>query len=359
MEIPVRAGQGRRWWFACVMSLLISVAFLAHVGVYGQQPAEGPVNEKAQKTYKQALEKVQEHEISFAFDAFRKADKQDDGHCVDCKKKIVKYGIELHEWKVAAAAATELAEQAQGAKQIALAHYQCGVVYMYEGIDKKKEEFFSLAHEEFGKALTAAENFPDAVFADGQALARLEQDDAAKARFDQFAKMPGARDVDRQRALRYASQPELARAKMAPAFAITTVDGKHITLDDLQGRVVLLDFWATWCAPCREALPHMRDVAKKFQGEPLIVLSVSLDDDEQKWKDFVTKNEMTWPQYRDGGFKGPIAQLFGVQAIPQTFTIDADGVLQDQHIGDAAIEGKLKKLIARAHEVQAAKKSTS
>jgi len=52
---------------------------------------------------------------------------------------------------------------------------------------------------------------------------------------------------------------------------------------------------------------------------------------------------MTWPQYRDGGFTGPVAKIFGVNAIPHTFTIDADGVLQDEHIGDASIEGKLKK----------------
>jgi len=100
----------------------------------------------------------------------------------------------------------------------------------------------------------------------------------------------------------------------------------------------------------------MRDIAKKFQGQPLVVLSVSLDSDEQKWKDFIAKNEMTWPQYYDGGFKGPIAKLFGVEAIPHTFTIDADGVLQDEHIGDASIEGKLKKLVGRARELQTAEK---
>jgi hypothetical protein len=62
---------------------------------------------------------------------------------------------------------------------------------------------------------------------------------------------------------------------------------------------------------------------------------------------------MTWPQYRDGGLTGPIAKMFGTEAIPHTFTIDADGVLQEEHIGDAAIEGKLKKLVARARELQA------
>jgi hypothetical protein len=87
-------------------------------------------------------------------------------------------------------------------------------------------------------------------------------------------------------------------------------------------------------------------------GEPLLILSVSLDSEEQKWKEFIVKNEMTWPQYRDGSFSGPIARMFSVNAIPHTFTIDADGVLQDEHIGDASIEGKLKKLLSRARELQ-------
>ena len=60
---------------------------------------------------------------------------------------------------------------------------------------------------------------------------------------------------------------------------------------------------------------------------------------------------MTWLQYRDGSFTGPIARSFGVNAIPATFTIDADGVLEDQHVGDANIEGKLKKLVASAAEL--------
>ena len=121
--------------------------------------------------------------------------------------------------------------------------------------------------------------------------------------------------------------------------------------------MVLLDFWATWCEPCREALPHIRNIAKKFPGEPLVILSDSLDGDEEKWKDFVVKNEMSWLQYCEGSFKGPVAKLFGVTAIPHTFTVDADGVLQDEHIGDSSMEGKLKKLLTQAREMQPQKVS--
>lgn len=102
----------------------------------------------------------------------------------------------------------------------------------------------------------------------------------------------------------------------------------------------------------------MRDIAKKFQGEPLVILSVSLDSDADKWKEFIATNNMTWMHYLDGGFNGSIAKTFGVQAIPHTFTIDSDGVLQDEHIGDASMEGKLKKLIARAKQTRPVESTT-
>ncbi len=324
--------------------------------VLGQERADGPTNEKAQKTYKEALEYLRKHMTEAALESFKKADKQDGGHCLSCQQKMIKHGVELGDWKTAETAALEIVAQAQGEKNVALAHYQLGLVLMREGSYKHKDELFARAHEEMAKALAAVGNFPDAILADGRALAHLKQDDAAKAQFERFAKMKPADDPDRQRALRYISQPELARARMAPPFAIVTTDGQRVSLDDLTGKVVLVDFWATWCTPCREALPHIREIAKHFQGQPLVLLSVSLDTDEQKWRDFIEKNGMTWPQYRDGGFTGPMSRLFAVQAIPHTFTIDADGVLQDERIGDSSIEGKLKKLVGRAREVQVADK---
>jgi len=315
-------------------------------------PRDGPTSEKAQKTYKNAMESLHSRELVMALEGFKKADKQDDGHCAACQGKMIKYGVELQDWKAAELATQELVAEAQSKQDLAVAHHQAAVVFMDEALERRKDEYFTRAHDELTQALAAYSNFPEAVFLDGQALAHLQQDDQAKARFEQFAKMKPADDPVRQRALRYLSRPELARARMAPAFAVTTTEGKRITMDDLQGKVVLLDFWATWCAPCREALPHIRNVARKFQSEPLVVLSVSVDTDQGKWKDFIAKNEMTWPQSCDNGFTGPIAKMFGVNSIPHTFTIDADGVLQEEHVGDASIEGKLKKLLARARELQ-------
>jgi thiol-disulfide isomerase/thioredoxin len=332
---------------------MVLILALGVTPLLAQEEMAGPTDEKAQKSYKQGMTFLKQGVTVAALESFKKADKQDGGRCQACQSQIIKYGIELGDWKGAITAAEEMVAEAQGAENLARAHYQFGIVLMDEGLSKHKDEPFEGAHDEMTKALAMAPNFPMAIYEDGLALAHLNRDAAAKAQFERFVTMRPADDPNRQRALLFVHQPEMARAKMAPPFAVTTLDGQHLSLDDLRGKVVLIDFWATWCGPCREALPHMQQIARKFQGQPFVILSVSLDSEEKKWKEFVAKNGMTWMNCRDGKFDGPMAKLFNVHAIPQTFTIDAYGVLQDEHIGDAAIEGKLKKQIARARELHA------
>ncbi|HEY3989354.1 MAG TPA: redoxin domain-containing protein [Acidobacteriaceae bacterium] len=312
-------------------------------------PAQAPTEAKAQKTYADALKASKGHDTQHAIDLFRKADKQDGNHCSACASHAALLALQTGDTKLARNEAIELEALAKTPEEQANAHLLHGVAMLNMGMANHKERDLTEADSELQKAIAlSGGNQPEALFEDGMALANLHQDDSARARFHEFlGKFPSG-TLDSIRAARYEKRPELARQRMAPVFSLTTLSGQQISLDGLEGKVLLIDFWATWCGPCREALPHMQSIAKKFAGQPLVILSVSLDSDQAKWESFVAKNNMTWQQYRDGGFDGPLAQRFSVHAIPATFTIDADGVLQDQHVGDAAIEGKLKKLVAAA-----------
>lgn len=325
------------------------------------QQAAGPTDAKAQKTYANGVDWEKRHFYDSAIGSFKKADKQDGGHCVACQQQVIRLGLETGDFKSADAAAQEVIAEtpASDVKALALAHENRASVLLREGMNQNKDDAYAEADKEFKTALTEYPNFPEAMYGDGVALAHLKQDDAAKAEFTSFLAANSGDAAIRMRAQRFAARPELARARMAPPFSVTTLSGQQLSLDELQGKVVLIDFWATWCGPCREALPHIQDIAKKFQGQPLVILSVSLDSDEAKWKDFVAKNNMTWMQYRDGGFDGSVAKLFSVHAIPHTFTIDPDGVLQDEHIGDASIEGKLKKLCVEARAMEEAPRTVA
>lgn len=315
----------------------------------------GPSDPKAKQTFAEAVTLLKKHNYVFALDGFRKADKQDGGHCIPCETQAYLAAREAQDFKAAREETSLLLENVTSPKDKAKVHYMAGAVCLSEGLRSKHDKQFEAADGEFQAALQLQPSMSDCLYGDGMALAHLKQDGTARERFQQFLNVAPKSDVDYARAERFAEHPELARERVAPNFHLTTLDGQTVTLESLTGKVVLVDFWATWCGPCREALPRMKEIARKFQGQPFVVVSISMDKDDAKWKDFIAHNGMTWMQYRDGYFEGPIAKMFAVNAIPATFTIDADGVLQDQHVGDADIEGKIKKLIARAQEVASRK----
>src|SRR5262249_4590651 len=116
-----------------------------------QAKPDGPTEEKAQKTYKQALQELHEQDLQFALEDFKKADKQDGGQCAACQTRMLKYGVELGAWKAAALAVNEMIANAEDAKDTAIAHYQAATLYFREGLEKHKDEFFARCHDAAGK----------------------------------------------------------------------------------------------------------------------------------------------------------------------------------------------------------------
>ena len=311
----------------------------------------GPTDPKAIKTYASALDWEKHRGYNEALDSFLKANKQDGGHCLDCLARAYNLSVKLDAYKDTVEIVRSMLQLVQTDASKGSMHFRLAMALQSQGIREKNDKLFQESSDEFKTALDLDPNLTRARFHWGVTFAHLHQEDAAHAQFAAFLDQDTKNPTLHERAERFLDRVDLARATMAPPFMATTLDGQHITMDSLAGKVVLIDFWATWCGPCRAALPSIQRIARKFEGQPLVVLSISLDSDEDKWKSFVQKNQMTWLQVRDGGFNGAVSKRFGVTAIPATFSIDGDGVLEDQHVGEADIEGKLKKMVARATEM--------
>ena len=314
-----------------------------------------PSDAGARKTFAKATKELEEHKYAPALEDFRKADSQDGGHCVPCEMRAFEIAKHMQDFTTAHAETALLLDHLTDPEEKAEVHYLAGDVCLSEGGYRIFEKPFQQADSEFQAALQLQPGKSDCVYEDGIALAHLHQYDKARERFEQYMKVASPGGLQYKRAKLFASQPELARKRVAPNFHVVGLDGKTISMENLAGKVVLIDFWATWCGPCKNALPHLREIAQKFEGQPLAVISISLDADEGAWKDFVAKNGMTWAQFRDGSFDGPMATQFNVKAIPTTFSIDADGFVQDRQVGDGDIEEVLKKLVAQATETASGK----
>lgn len=341
--------------FFLLFSILLSVGTVlrADDDFVHATPKQGePTDLKARKAYASALDWERHRMDDAAISDYRKANKLDGGRCAQCMMRAYRLAMRLGAFTSAVDMAREGLLAAGNDKDRAGLHYMLGNALYEEGAHAKKQAKFVESREELKAALGLNPEIAQAHYVLGMDLAHLQQDDEARTEFQAFLDQDRKSPSLHERVERYLERIDLARARMAPPFSVTTLDGQRISMDGLAGKVVLIDFWAMWCAPCRNALPHIQQLARKYEGRPLVVLSVSLDADEAKWKEFVEKNKMTWLQYRDGGFGGKIAKLFSVTAIPATFSIDSDGVLEDQHVGDADIDGKLKKMVVQAEKLR-------
>lgn len=132
------------------------------------------------------------------------------------------------------------------------------------------------------------------------------------------------------------------------AFEITlpTLKGDTIKLSTLKGKVVLLDFWASWCKPCRASNKELVKIYSKYKDKGFEIFGVSLDEDKTAWKKAVVTDKITWLQVNDaGGFDAKIAQQWDLYAIPTSFLIDKDGTLLAMDLEGKQLEKALKSLI--------------
>ena len=130
----------------------------------------------------------------------------------------------------------------------------------------------------------------------------------------------------------------------APDFTVTGVDGKPIKLADYKGKYVMLDFWASWCMPCRQENPNVVKQYAAFNSKGFNILGISLDKDKAAWQKAINDDKLTWAHGSDlNSFEGPTETLYHIEAIPSNFIIDPQGNIVAKNITGADLEAFLNK----------------
>ena len=223
---------------------------------------------------------------------------------------------------------------------------QCGLS-LFGLSEKPNDKHVREAEAAFRAALAADGRLLISQFNLGVVLLRQGRDEEGVAELNAFVEAaPDAPEVAEAR--RFLDNPRRARENFAPPFSITTLDEQRLTLEDLKGRVVLLDFWATWCGPCRQATPGLKSLYTKYKDRPFVIIGVSLDYESAPWRSYVKDNGMEWPQYYDRNRS--MMKLFGVQPIPSYVLIDHEGIVRDTHSGwspsvDGWLDGRVNKYL--------------
>lgn len=237
------------------------------------------------------------------------------------------------------------------APESAQAHYTLGRIYASTGASEDAVRHFNAY-----LAMPGEKGGPDAAaqakYMLGMSYIALERYDDAERSLREAAKSSGAVDAR----IREGATTELARISSlrkirtgAPALDIraTSFQGKKIRLlDGYKGKVVLLDFWAAWCNPCRMEMPNVINVYKEFHGKGFEIIGISLDNEKERFESYIRDNNIEWPQIYDGKYwQAEYAKVYAVTSIPATFLIDKKGIIRYKNARGDRLRDAVRQLL--------------
>lgn len=316
---------------------LIPIVILMTIGILASLPDPTPVWTAAaqdldyDEEFMKGRDLYRRGKFEEALKSFKRANELRDKKSAECYAWMSETYMALDAYKNAIECADKVIELAGDDRQLMLKAYNNKGLALQQSAERKDQKKLQAAEAVFRQAL-AMEGAPAILrYNLGVTLLQSKRDEEGVAELKQYVKdQPNGAYIESARTM--IKDPRRARENFAPDFAFTSSEGEHITLDDLHGKVVLLDFWGTWCPPCVESVPELRSLQKRYAKEPnFVIIGISSDSDEEEWREFTVKNKMIWPQYRDHDRR--IQRAFGIRAFPTYILIDHEGIVRFSSIG--------------------------
>lgn len=299
-------------------------------------------NDEFQQAFDSGQQLTRQGRVEEAITELRRAAKLRGEKCVECFQTIGQIYFQLGKLKDAAVAFRRAVEL-KPPNEAELYNVLGVVLYL-----QNEKESFEQATAALQRAIELSRGkVVKAYYNLGFALIKSGREQEGVAALKTYLDLdPNSTEASQARAV--VANTRMVDARVAPSFAVSSHTGAELSLEKLRGRIVLLDFWASWCVPCRKDMPEVRKISKTFGNNQLVMIGINLDSNRPSFEAYLKEEGITWPQYYDGlGWGNKIARLYSVFSIPHTVLIDQDGVIQATGLRGEELEDKIGDLLKK------------
>ena len=326
--------------------MLLALSFAFASSVYAQEQPKPVPEQKPKQTdgVQEALangrQLLRQGQVQDAINEFRRAAKLRDDKCAQCFEMIGQVYFQLRQLKDAAAAFRQAADlKPPNEGEI------CNILGVALYLQNEKESY-EQAVEALQRAIEVSKgNVVKAYYNLGFALIKAGKEQEGVAALKKYIELnPDANDVSQAQAV--IANTKMVDARVAPIFSVKSHTGEELALEKLRGKIVLLDFWASWCGPCRVDIPEVKKIWRRHGRDQFMIIGINLDSNRQLFDAYMKEEAISWPQYYDGlGWGNKLARLYGVYAIPQTILIDQDGAIKATGLRGEELSEKISEML--------------